>query len=352
MTRNYRFKIFATAATLAAFMAWPSDAAAQRGGGGGRGGGQSSGGRGGGQAVSRPSGGQPATGRATPRPPGSVYSGRGSYYGGYRPYYGNGGYYSPYYRGYYSPYYWGAGWGWGWGASFAWGYPYYYGYPQYPYPYRPYYHYFDPAVDLRLEVTPRDAEVYLDGYLVGVVDNFDGMFQRLRVPYGEHEITIYFNGYRSIQQKMLFRPGESYSIRQVMQPVAAGEPADPRPTPSAPPPERDDRGRPPMRGYAEPPMRGEEPPMPGRGQPDTAQPGVAMGDFGSVAIKVQPAGAEIIVDGERWEVPAGDDRLTLDLSSGPHKIEIRKEGYKPYSAEVNIVRGRTWPLNVSLPKSE
>ena len=84
-----------------------------------------------------------------------------------------------------------------------------------------------------------------------------------------------------------------------------------------------------MREYAEPPMRGEEPPMPGRGQPAMPQPGVAMGDFGSVAIKVQPAGAEIIVDGERWEVPAGDDRLTLDLSSGPHKIEIRKEGYKP-----------------------
>ena len=92
-----------------------------------------------------------------------------------------------------------------------WGYPYYgYGYSHYPYPYYPYY-YFDPAVDLRLEVTPRDAEVYLDGYLVGVVDNFDGMFQRLRVPYGEHEMTIYFNGYRSIHQKMLFRPGRVVS---------------------------------------------------------------------------------------------------------------------------------------------
>ena len=40
--------------------------------------------------------------------------------------------------------------------------------------------------DLRTQVTPREAEVYVDGYLTGTVDDFDGMFQRLRVPLGEH----------------------------------------------------------------------------------------------------------------------------------------------------------------------
>jgi hypothetical protein len=358
---------------LAASLAWATDAAAQRGGGGGggRGGGggqPSGGGRGGGGAVSRPSGGQPATGHATPRPGGPVGGGghygggnRPNYGGGYRPYYGGG--YRPYYGygyrgyyGYYSPYYWGAGWGWGWGASFGWGYPYYgyggYGYPSYGYGGYGYPYYFDPSVDLRIEVTPRDAEVYLDGYLVGVVDNFDGTFQRLRVPYGEHEVTIYFNGYKSIGQQMLFRPGESYRIKQAMLPLQAGEPADPRPQPTSPPPQRDDRGYPPMRGYAEPSVGGgNEPQMPRRGQPDMPPPGEARGDFGTLAIRVQPAGAEILIDGERWETPAGDDRLTVDLAEGNHRLEIRKEGYKPYTSDVHIARGRTWPLNVSLPKS-
>ena len=95
---------------------------------------------------------------------------------------------------------------------------------QYPYPYPPYgYGYYDPGADLRTQVTPREAEVYVDGYLTGNVDDFDGIFQRLRVPLGEHEITIYKEGFRTIRQKMLFRPFESYSLRETMQPLAPGD---------------------------------------------------------------------------------------------------------------------------------
>ena len=47
----------------------------------------------------------------------------------------------------------------------------------------------------------------MDGYLVGTVDDFDGWMQRLHVMYGEHEIQIYLQGYRTIRQKVLFRPG-------------------------------------------------------------------------------------------------------------------------------------------------
>ena len=82
---------------------------------------------------------------------------------------------------------------------------------------------YEPGSDLRIQVTPRDAEVYLDGYLVGTVDDFDGMLQRLRVPYGEHDVELYREGYRPVRQKMLFRPGEVYRIKQGMEPVATGE---------------------------------------------------------------------------------------------------------------------------------
>ena len=72
-----------------------------------------------------------------------------------------------------------------------------YGYPWYgaqwgPYPYPPpygYYGWIDASV--RLEVTPRDAEVYVDGYYAGTVDDFDGTFQRLRVEPGQHDLEIY-----------------------------------------------------------------------------------------------------------------------------------------------------------------
>src|SRR5262245_39277009 len=47
---------------------------------------------------------------------------------------------------------------------------------------------------VRLEVKPRDAEVFVDGYSAGHADDFDGVFQRLRLRPGSHEITLYLNG--------------------------------------------------------------------------------------------------------------------------------------------------------------
>src|SRR3954463_15414026 len=41
---------------------------------------------------------------------------------------------------------------------------------------------------LRLIVKPNDAKVYVDGYYAGIVDDFDGVFQRLHVPAGQHEV--------------------------------------------------------------------------------------------------------------------------------------------------------------------
>jgi hypothetical protein len=52
-------------------------------------------------------------------------------------------------------------------------------------PYRPYglgYGFRDElTASVRLVVTPREAEVYVDGYLAGTVDDYDGIFQRLHL---------------------------------------------------------------------------------------------------------------------------------------------------------------------------
>ena len=44
--------------------------------------------------------------------------------------------------------------------------------------------------DVRLMVQPRDAAVYVDGYYAGVVDDFDGVFQRLTLEVGPHQIEL------------------------------------------------------------------------------------------------------------------------------------------------------------------
>ena len=45
---------------------------------------------------------------------------------------------------------------------------------------------------------PRFAEVYVDGYFVGVVDQFDGVFQRLHVETGAHRIEVRAPGYETL----------------------------------------------------------------------------------------------------------------------------------------------------------
>jgi len=214
---------------------------------------------------------------------------------------------------------------------FWWGYPGWGGYQYYPS------RYYYPGADLRIQVQPKDAEVYLDGYLVGTVDNFDGVFQRLQVPLGEHEVTIYSPTYHSFRERMLFRPGESYKIKNVMQPLAAGEQPDARPAAAprqqgqgmqAPPPGPPRQG-PPRQG---PPPRGD----------------VRADQFGTLAMRVQPGDAEIAIDGERWDAPGGE-RIVVQLSEGTHRIEVRKEGYRTYTSTVRVRSGETTTLNVSLP---
>ena len=55
-----------------------------------------------------------------------------------------------------------------------------------------------------------------------------------------------------------------------------------------------------------------------------------------------------MIDGERWDSPEGGSRLQVQLSAGPHHVEISKDGYKTYSTSVTIRPGDTQTLNVSL----
>jgi hypothetical protein len=261
--------------------------------------------------------------------------------GFYRPYYYGGFYspfYSPFYSGFYAPFYGGF-------------YPYAYGgYPGY---------YYGPSwASARLEVKPRDAQVFIDGYYVGVVDQFDGVFQRLDLPTGAHELAIYLAGYRTYREKALFRPGEGYHFKAVLEPLAAGAPAEPAPQPAANAPDpygdpHEARGprdpyRPPQDQNPNYPGDQREPRDPGRTRPLPERRAPDSRDFGTINVRVQPGDAVIVIDGERWDSPEGGSRLTLELAAGAHRVEVRKDGFKPYTATVQIRPGEAQSLNVSL----
>jgi hypothetical protein len=231
-------------------------------------------------------------------------------------------FFSGFYRPYYNPFFW---------DVYGWGYP---GIPAFGF--GPYNRGFAADSSARIQVTPRHAEVYVDGYRAGVVDDFDGFAQRLHVPPGEHVIELYLEGHKSISEAILFAPGESYRIRRTMEPLGPGDadPVRPTPKPGAAPAQStayDAFGRPVL-------------PAPSTAAPAPSREGA------SLLIRVQPGDATVIVDGERWQ--SSGDRLEIQVTAGEHRIEIQKDGYQPFSTTVRVGAGQSSPINVSLTKSD
>jgi hypothetical protein len=212
-------------------------------------------------------------------------------------------------------------------------------YPYYWYP-APYYYggrYYSDSSALRLQVTPRQTEVFVDGYYAGVVDDFDGTFQRLNLEPGEHELQLFSPGYRSISQRIYLQPRSTFRVRHDMTPLAPGEAEPARPSNGPAPPGAGPRAQGPI-GPARAP----------RGAP----PAVRAGDYGALAIRVQPGDAEVLIDGERWQGASGDERLVVQLAPGTHHIEVLKDGYRAFATDVNVQPGQTAPLNVSLARPQ
>jgi PEGA domain len=190
----------------------------------------------------------------------------------------------------------------------------------------------------RLQVTPRETEVYVDGYLAGTVDDFDGFAQRLYVTPGQHVIQLYLAGHRLVTQSILFQPGETYRMRHTMEPLGTGEAPPAKPTPAAAP-----NTTPPGAPPGPYPPYGRRPP-PGDSRDRSTE-------AGTLSIRIQPTDAIVLIDGERWE-GSGDERLHIQVTPGPHRVEVQKEGYQPFSTTVQVRPGTPTPLNVSLsPRS-
>jgi hypothetical protein len=166
---------------------------------------------------------------------GGFYRGGGYYGGGYGSrYYGGGRYWGGHYWNvapfhYFRPYYtfhpyFNLGFGLWAGYSVPWAYPYYYPYSYpYPYPYSsavPGYSVTPPVTvepntsaepetagvqpdqsnlgGMSFEITPSDAQVFVDGNYVGTVGQFTPSSQPLGVPSGHHRVEVRLNGYKTI----------------------------------------------------------------------------------------------------------------------------------------------------------
>ena len=102
--------------------------------------------------------------------------------------------------------------------------------PGYPYGYR----YAAPDASVKFDVKPTEAAVYVDGYYAGLVDDYDGAFQRLRTAPGGHEVTLFLEGYRTYSERVYLSADNTFKMRHRMEKLASGEAAQRPPAPQPP----------------------------------------------------------------------------------------------------------------------
>lgn len=125
------------------------------------------------------------------------------------------------YAGYYDPWFYGSGY-WSWSRYNAWHGPFLYEPLLYAQPYywgssagsqRDRTRDAEPTGSLRLRVNPKEASVYVDGALAGIVDEFDGLSDHLRLPAGRHQIEFRAEGYEPLSRDVVVEAGKTLTER-------------------------------------------------------------------------------------------------------------------------------------------
>ncbi len=200
---------------------------------------------------------------------------------------GAGVYFGPYYGPYYDPWY----------------------DPWYP---RGYYY---PPPDhgwLWTQIEPNTAEVWVDGKYFGLVKEFDGPVNHLRLPTGEHEARFRHPDYEDFTADFYIYPGETTSINFDMRPLPSGEPG-----------------------------RGAE-----------AGSGTETG-YGALLMEVSPGGADVYVDGEYKSTSTSEDlEMVISVPAGTRQIRVSKQGYIDYLTEAYIRPGGKTRLGVRLKEEQ
>ena len=285
----------------------------------------------------------------------------------YRPYY-RPNFYRPYFGGFYNPYYYGSGYGYG------------YGYPG-SYYRRAY------LAEIRTEVKPQDARVYIDGDYVGVADDFDGWWQRLEVPPGRHRLTFRSPGFAPYVIDIRVYPGRDAHIKYEMRPgqdqIAELEMRLPREEYSRRDdgPDRyedtdryrrrdsyrdqsdrdryqrrerdryDDRDR--QYGdrdkrYDDRDTRREDKPYFGEQQGSRER----DSNRRTFTLNIEPPDATIYIDGNYYGTANdnGGPTLQILLAEGVHRVEVVRPGYASFSQDITVSRSGENHLSITLQK--
>lgn len=204
--------------------------------------------------------------------------------------------------------------------------------------------------EVTLESSPAGAQVYVDDELAGITPLTTEILQ------GERRVRVKLDGHKAWQKTLNVKAGESQSltdirlepadalVRIVTSPAAAGVTVNGAylgvsPLEAAVEPGAAASIRLFKQGYKRAVRTvnldsGEEQTLRIELQPELTD----------VEIRAEPPGARLIVDGQ----PRGEANQVLSLPARKHRIEIRSEGYQPYSTTFTPRPGIDQVIRVSL----
>lgn len=164
-----------------------------------------------------------------------------------------------------------------------------------------------------LDIRPQSAKVFTDDEYRGIADNFDGVPSYLELPGGRHRITFKKEGYTTVSFIVKIVPGETITLELALDPLTK------------------ESRLPEERVYQ---LEAEK--------------------TGPVEFDVFPPDAAIYIDGafygtaSQFRSPAD----TILLSTGPHRIEIIKPGFKDITDDITVVENQKVRLKVELKRKE
>ena len=343
------------------------------------------------QAPSRPSTVRmaPSSRPAQARPSHGSPRGGGRHGGGWH----NGGHGGRGHRGYYGynrwRWGWGLGWGWGWGGYWGYGPGFYGGYYGMPYGYAPYgYVTYAPGqwAVVDTDVSPDEAQVFLDGRLIGNADDFDGFPDYLYLKPGKYTLEFRLEGFEPGSVDVDARPGVKIAVGNKLKKIPGakqyGSYIPPQPEggvrrfwgkekdgpASAVDIDTDESGYTDWRdresGPGEaPPIdapepRADSPLRPGDQDspqpPRASRPGAATSDRGRIVFRIEPEDAAVYVD-DRFAGTAEElSSLSrgLQVPAGTHRVVVSRPGYGSESLQVEVEAGQSETVELRLDRPE
>lgn len=180
---------------------------------------------------------------------------------------------------------------------------------------------------IETDVRPKRATVRLDGEEVGVAKDWNGVWDRLPVDPGDHELEFVLDGYMTLQVRLDARAGRVYHVDRELR---RGQGLDPRSTTQAP--RREARRSP----------RGDGPRERERGA------------LGYVRFSIEPEDAAVYLDGSFLGRASELRRMhgTTALAAGEHEVEVVRPGYRPERRRLRVDGEDVEEVEVVLEREE